>query len=62
MDVFVAQNANLAADVQAVAVALLDCSSGNAFRTVGVERQTVQLRASQGIDSKDFQRAWQPIQ
>ncbi len=53
---------DLPEEIEAVAAGLVNCDDADAgLRIVGVTRATISAFASEEIDSKDFQRAWQPL-
>ncbi|MCY4064557.1 MAG: hypothetical protein OXG53_19500 [Chloroflexi bacterium] len=53
---------DLPEDIEAVAAGLVNCDDTNAgLRIVGVTRATISAFANEEIDSKEFQRAWQPL-
>ena len=53
---------DLPEDIEAVAAGLVNCDDEEAgLRIVGVTRATISAFADEEIDSKDFQRAWQPL-
>ncbi len=54
--------ADLPENIEAVAAGLVNCDDEDAdLRIVGVTRATISAFANEEIDSKDFQRAWQPL-
>ena len=58
----VSLEADLPEDIEAVAAGLVNCDDDEAeLRFVGVTRATISAFANEEIDSKDFQRAWQPL-
>jgi len=49
-------------DTEAVAAGLLNCDDDSAsLRIIGVSVDSIQLYLDEDIDSKEFQRAWQPL-
>ncbi len=49
-------------ETEAVAAGLLNCDDDNAsLRIIGVSVETIQQYLEEDIDSKEFQRAWQPL-
>ncbi len=50
------------ADTEAVAAGLLNCDDDSArLRIIGVSVEAIQQYLDEAIDSKEFQRAWQPL-
>ena len=53
---------DIPADADAVAAGLLNCDEDNANpRVIGVSVETIQQFLDEEINSKEFQRAWQPL-
>ena len=53
---------DLPEEIEAVAAGLVNCDDPDAgLRIVGVTRATIRAFANEEINSKDFQRAWQPL-
>lgn len=53
---------DLPEEIEAVAAGLVNCDDADAgLRIVGVKRAIISAFANEEIDSKDFQRAWQPL-
>lgn len=58
----VSLEAELPEEADAAAAALVNCDDEDAsLRIVGVTRATISAFANEEINSKDFQRAWQPL-